>query len=237
MDRSVVHPVHLSQAATCCETSIVFRDHHQWLGYTRAKFSVSQHLPTGCQKPSAHTFRLRCVRRFQSLDLGRLANSFALLRLPKMPEIRDRMLQFQSKGKQKRDVERVGARWHLPHFEPAGPGVDIPSIPFLDPQRESARQKRSAYDEDLGGSRPEKRGSDIIGKGRSVATHEHHNEAPLRDDKFDRKRGRNARLVEEWDDLAKEERLYKKLRKKKITQEQYDAELSRDGGKRKPKYL
>lgn len=155
-----------------------------------------------------------------------------------MPEIRDRMLQFQSKSKKRSDVARVGARWHLPHFEPAaGPGVDISAIPFLDPQREAARQKRSAHDEDLGDSHTEKRGTEIIGKDRNVATHQHHNEAPLRDDKSDRKRGRNARLVEEWDDLAKEERLYKKLRKKKITQEQYDAELSRDGGKRKPKYL
>ena len=29
-------------------------------------------------------------------------------------------------------------------------------------------------------------------------------------------------MFDEWDDLAKEERLYKKLRSKKITKEQYD---------------
>lgn len=38
----------------------------------------------------------------------------------------------------------------------------------------------------------------------------------------DKKRGRHAQLVDEWDDLAKEERLYKKLRKKQITEEEYN---------------
>jgi ATP-dependent RNA helicase DDX55/SPB4 len=42
----------------------------------------------------------------------------------------------------------------------------------------------------------------------------------------DKKRGRNAQLVDEWDDLAKEERLYKKLRKKQITEEEYDHQLN-----------
>lgn len=41
----------------------------------------------------------------------------------------------------------------------------------------------------------------------------------------DKKRGRHAQLVDEWDDLAKEERLYKKLRKKKITEDEYNYQM------------
>lgn len=42
----------------------------------------------------------------------------------------------------------------------------------------------------------------------------------------DKKRGRNAQIMDEWDDLAKEERLYKKLRNKKITEEEYNTQLN-----------
>jgi ATP-dependent RNA helicase DDX55/SPB4 len=37
-----------------------------------------------------------------------------------------------------------------------------------------------------------------------------------------KKRGRHAQIVDEWDDLAKEDRLFKKFRSGKITKEQYD---------------
>jgi ATP-dependent RNA helicase DDX55/SPB4 len=40
--------------------------------------------------------------------------------------------------------------------------------------------------------------------------------------KLHKKRGRQQEIFDEWDDLAKEERLYKKLRKGKITKEQHD---------------
>ena len=36
-----------------------------------------------------------------------------------------------------------------------------------------------------------------------------------------KKRGKNAQIHDEWDELAKEERLHKKLRKGKITKEEY----------------
>ena len=41
----------------------------------------------------------------------------------------------------------------------------------------------------------------------------------------DKKRGRNAQIHDEWEDLAKEERLYKKFRRKKITKKQYEEQL------------
>ena len=70
------------------------------------------------------------LSRFASLDLGMLATSFSLLRLPKMPELRDKQ---------------------LPNFTPAGPEVDIHAISFKDKTREAARQKRLAAELAAGG--------------------------------------------------------------------------------------
>ena len=38
-----------------------------------------------------------------------------------------------------------------------------------------------------------------------------------------RKKGRNQQILEEWDELAAEERLHKKLKKGKITKQEYEA--------------
>jgi ATP-dependent RNA helicase DDX55/SPB4 len=123
--------------------------------------------------------------------------------------------------------EKIG---RLPNFCPAGPEVDIHAIPFKDKVREEARQKRLAVVLAAGGKtakqikaerkqaeilqrQKERRQSDIA-KGRNP----------------NKKRGRQAQLFDEWDDLAKEERLYKKLRKRKITVEEYKKQL-RGGSK------
>jgi ATP-dependent RNA helicase DDX55/SPB4 len=111
---------------------------------------------------------------------------------------------------------------HLPHFTPAGPEVSIFGIPFLDKAREVARQKRLAAELAAGGKnakqikaeqrkaeklkKQEDRRQSAIDKGRNP----------------EKKRGRNAQLMDEWEELAKEERLYKKLRRKKITKEKFD---------------
>ena len=41
----------------------------------------------------------------------------------------------------------------------------------------------------------------------------------------DKKRGRQAQLVDEWEDLAKEERLVKKLRRGKMTKEEFNEQM------------
>ena len=143
---------------------------------------------------------------FASLDLGHLATSFCLLRLPKMPELRN------CNGK-------------LKHFVPAGAEGDIYGIPYLDKQREKARQKRLAAELAAGGKnakqiKAERRKADQLRRQkerRQIAIEKGRNP--------DKKRGRNAQIVDEWENLAKEERLYKKLRKKKITKKEYDEQL------------
>jgi ATP-dependent RNA helicase DDX55/SPB4 len=167
--------------------------------------------------------------RFQSLDLGRLATLCALLRLPKMPELRNRLIRppklhvGRSKGNAKE-------RWRLPHFEPAGPEVDIFSIPYADAHREAARQKRLTIHQNRDGiesrtsSGPHKSRKVVQSQGRDKVLN---SVLPARPDsghakELEKKRGRHAKIVEEWGELAKEERLFKKLRKRKVTQEQFD---------------
>ena len=66
---------------------------------------------------------------------------------------------------------------------------------------------------------------------RSPKGFSHHRHKPIGDSflaQGKKGRGRGSRLVpyhiifDEWDELAKEEKLYKKLRSKKITKEEYD---------------
>ncbi|KAL7569315.1 hypothetical protein ACA910_016858 [Epithemia clementina (nom. ined.)] len=152
----------------------------------------------------------RCafIFRFASLDLGLAATSFALLRIPKMPEFRD-------------VLKKHG---HLPNFVPAGSEVNLMSIPYKDKAREAARQKRLAVELSAGKStkqikaeqrksmlevKAQTRRADAIKKGRNP----------------NKKRGKNAQIQDEWDDLAKEERLYKKFKKGKITREEMEEQL------------
>jgi len=139
------------------------------------------------------------IFRFVSLDLGALATSFCLLRLPKMPELRDKKV----------------------NFKPVGPEVDIYAIKFKDKAREKARQKRLAAELAAGGKnakqiKAEQRAAERIRKQKERRAAE-----IAKGRNPNKKKGRQAQIFDEWDDLAKEERLYKKLRSKKITKEQY----------------
>jgi len=127
-----------------------------------------------------------------------------------MPELRDALKRHKGR---------------LPHFVPAGPDVDIFAIAFKDKVRETARQKRIQQELAQGGKnakliraerrqaekerKAQERRQDAIAKGRNP----------------DKKRGKHSQLVDEWDDLAKEERLFKKLRRGKITQTEFDEEM------------
>lgn len=144
------------------------------------------------------------IFRFASLDLGQLATSFVLLRLPKMPELR-----------------AIATGTNNSAFVPAPPEVDIYAIPFLDKHREVARQKRLA-EELKNGSKNSKQIKAEQKKAESARKlKERKEEARQKGYNPNKKKGRNQRLMEEWDDLAKEERLHKKLTRGKITREEY----------------
>lgn len=137
------------------------------------------------------------------MDLGCLATSFCLLRLPKMPEI----------GAALKDGV-------LPHFTPAD-GVDTGKIAFRDKVREKARQARL-----LAPFPPTKKD-----KATEKKAAKERKQAAIRQSAVekgrnpDKKRGKHAQMMDEWDELAKEERLHKKLRRGKISKEEFDRQM------------
>eukprot|EP00566_Odontella_aurita_P008784 CAMPEP_0113543428 /NCGR_PEP_ID=MMETSP0015_2-20120614/10151_1 /TAXON_ID=2838 /ORGANISM="Odontella" /LENGTH=830 /DNA_ID=CAMNT_0000443583 /DNA_START=62 /DNA_END=2554 /DNA_ORIENTATION=- /assembly_acc=CAM_ASM_000160 len=141
------------------------------------------------------------IFRFASLDLGLLATSFCLLRLPKMPELRDKLGKL--------------------NFTPAGPEIDIHAIAFRDKVREKARQKRLAAELAAGGKNAKQIKAEQRAAERVRKQKERRAAAVAKGRNPDKKRGRQQRIFDEWDELAKEERLYKKLRKHKITKEEF----------------
>ncbi|GKY96944.1 hypothetical protein MPSEU_000653400 [Mayamaea pseudoterrestris] len=150
------------------------------------------------------------IFRFASLDLGHLATSFCLLRLPKMPELSVAMQKHKGK---------------LPHFTSAGREIDIFAIPYKDKAREKVRQKRLKEDLERGGktAKQMKLEQKQADKERKEKERREFNKAKGRNP--DKKRGKNARITDDWEELAKEERLYKKLRRHAISQEQFDEQI------------
>mmetsp|Transcript_26680 Transcript_26680/g.76978 ORF Transcript_26680/g.76978 Transcript_26680/m.76978 type:complete len:167 (-) Transcript_26680:301-801(-) len=153
------------------------------------------------------------MQRFASLDLGLLATSFCLLRLPKMPELKDKYRKLS--------------------FKPAGREIDIHAIRFKDKVREKARQKRLAAELAAGGKnakqiKAEQRAAEKIQRQKERRAAEI---AKGRNPK--KKRGKQAQIYDEWDELAKEERLHKKLRQGKITKEQYKQLMYGDSKKKR----
>ena len=151
---------------------------------------------------------LQCDR-FASLDLGSLATSFCLLRLPKMPELRD----------------KSGRPKTLTTFKGIGPEVSIHSIPFKDKVREKARQTRLEAELAAGGKnakqiKAEQKTAERLQKGKEKKQAE-----IAKGRNPNKKRGRQAQIFDEWDALAKEERLHKKMRSGKITKEQFKEQM------------
>ena len=149
--------------------------------------------------------------RFASLDLGVLATTFCLLRLPKMPELRDVILKHKGR---------------LPHFTSAGPDVDIYAIPFTDKTRERARQKRLQETLAAGGKNAKLLEAEQRKERKEWKQKERRQQALEKGRNPDKKRGKQAQIVDEWDDLAKEERLVKKLRRGKISKDEFDKQMS-----------
>ena len=113
----------------------------------------------------------------------------------------------------------------LKHFISAGPEVDIYGISYLDKPREDARQKRLAAELAAGGKnakqiKAEQRKADQIRRQK-----ERRHDAVEKGRNPDKKRGKNAQIVDEWEELAKEERLFKKLRRGKITKQEYEEQF------------
>lgn len=113
----------------------------------------------------------------------------------------------------------------LNRFTPAGPEVNIFAIPFKDKVREKARQKRLKEELEKGGKTAKQIKQEQKLAEKEQKASDRRDSAIAKGRNPDKKRGKNARITDDWDDLAKEERLHKKLRRHKITQEQFDEQM------------
>ena len=109
----------------------------------------------------------------------------------------------------------------LPHFTPAE-DVDTAKIAFRDKIREKARQVRL-----LAPTPPNNKKEKAVERKEAKERKEAARRQAAKDKgrNPDKKRGKHAQMMDEWDELAKEERLHKKLRRGKISKEEFDRQL------------
>ena len=111
------------------------------------------------------------------------------------------------------------------NFYPAGPEVDIKSIPFLDKAREVARQNKYEKLSASGKLKEQKE------EKKRIKELKQRKFEKLEESKSKKKKGKQQQIFEAWDDFAKEEKLYKKFKKKKITEAEYERLLRGDDSK------
>ncbi|KAI0208698.1 ATP-dependent RNA helicase DDX55 [Lamellibrachia satsuma] len=145
------------------------------------------------------------IFRWKDLDIGELAEGFGLLRLPKMPEL---------KGKQ------------FPNFVPAD--IDVAKIAFKDKAREKLRQEKMKTFEETG-EMPGHRKKHVKTVPWSKTMEKKDKKKTRREVRQLKKKRKMAELDDdEMEDLAKDARLLKKLKKGKITEAQFDKEFDVD---------
>ena len=137
------------------------------------------------------------IFRFEELDIGSVARSYGLLRLPKIPETR---------GKKGKPIV----------FE--NTNIDTSKIPYLHKDKEKARLNKIEKRKEEG----ELKEGDPKKKVEWDPNYENSVE-PKR--KRKKKQSYLQKFQEEWDELAAEETLYKKFKKGKLSKEDYDAML------------
>ncbi|KAG3005780.1 hypothetical protein PC119_g15185 [Phytophthora cactorum] len=137
------------------------------------------------------------IFRFKELDLGAAARGFCLLQLPKINELRNVRIDFEKTG------------------------IKTTDIKFKDKAREKERQKKLVAIAKENEAR-DKKNAEMREKKRKRPLEEENQKHPRRREK---KKGLHQQIVEEWDELAEEEKLYKKMKKGKITEEEYEKAL------------
>ena len=149
------------------------------------------------------------IKQFSSLnlelDIAMLANGFGLLHLPKMPELKGKVID----GFHKADV-------------------DVNQIPYLDKKREKQRQLNLKEGKQL-----KKKSSSDTFKNKSWSKEkEKKTKRQIKKEKKNLKRKRNIEGHkfddEDVDELSKEICLIKKFKKGKITKEQFDLAVKDD---------
>ncbi|KAL6765995.1 DEAD-domain-containing protein [Haematococcus lacustris] len=164
------------------------------------------------------------IFRVQDLPLGRLASSFALLRLPHMPEVK-RALHKARAAMQQSDQDSASPPTHpsLDHFVPSA--VEPDSIRFKDKAREKQRQQmlkqRAAAAAEAAANKPatqKARPKLKAGAGAKPATAEEHGAG----ERLTGAKRRKLQARDEVAELAAEYSLLKRMKKGKISEHEFD---------------
>lgn len=147
------------------------------------------------------------IFRFKELDLGAVARGFVLMQLPKINELRNVRINFQKAA------------------------IKTIEIKFKDKTREKERQKKLveiAKEKE----QQEKKDADMRDKKRKRKLEDEELEGKAKQGprRREKKKGLHQQIVEEWDELAEEEMLFKKMKKGKISKEEYEQALEGKGG-------
>lgn len=130
--------------------------------------------------------------RMKDLDFAKVAQGFALLKMPYMPELRGKKIHG---------------------FQPSG--IDVKAIPYKEKSREKQRQEKLSSMQE--GSKPDTKSAKKKGKQRPFAKNVRLNPRPGK-----KRKTKEDYENEEWDELASDARLLKKLKSNKITKEEFD---------------
>jgi len=136
------------------------------------------------------------IFRLNNLDVGKLATGFAMLNLPKMPELKS---------------------IKITNFEPSN--INLDSIPYMDKAREKQRQERHQRIQD-GTAKLKKR------KVQTESWSEKKQAKRKREVRKEKKKKvKEHEQEEEAEDFSEEIRMMKKLKKRKISKEEFEEVL------------
>ena len=144
---------------------------------------------------------LKYIFDIRSLDIGNLANSFQLLKLPRL-----KIKEFQN--------ETIKNFVGDPNLEPS-------QLVYLDKNvKKQMEMKKERINEKLEEIREKKRI-----KNEKIKLNGRNNGDKLNRTRKEKKEVKIKNIIEQWDDLADDELLYKKYKKGKISKEEYEKKL------------
>ena len=146
---------------------------------------------------------------FVDIDIGKLANGFGLIRLPKMPELK---------------------KMSSDSFTPSD--IDIDSIPYLDKQREKQRQLKLKQGKQEGATNTPSNRTDRFKNDQSWSKSKEKKikkeKRKARKENLKRKREETEFDEDDLYELSREVNLMKKLRRGKISKEQFQKAVKDD---------
>ena len=161
------------------------------------------------------------IFRLEQLDIGSVARAYALVKLPKISETVNKNIEFE---------ELVGVNTStIPYRHKEKEKARLKKQDLLRIQKEEEAQKAKELAENS--SLSLKNSAPVVEKVKKVAGKEMTpKEEPPKEEKRKRKKkeGAHKKILDEWEELAAEEAMFKKMKRGHITREEYEEVLDTD---------